>query len=96
MHATLQKIFVIAIGVIAVFFLLFDGGAVTDATIRGDLTANVAGIGQSWIWITPTLLIFGLGFLVAWLVLGEDDIPQAKRNAMSEEPLDTSNQVNTG
>lgn len=94
MHATLQKIFVIAIGVIAVFFLLFDGGAVTDATIRGDLTANVAGIGQSWIWITPTLLIFGLGFLVAWLVLGEDEVSQTERNAMSDEVMEAPGQGN--
>jgi len=95
MNATVQKIFVITIGVIVVFFLLFDGGAITEATVRGDLTANGAIIGQSWIWVTPTLLIFGLGFLVAWLVLGEDEVPQTERNAMSEQVMDASSQSNT-
>lgn len=95
MNAALQKIFVISIAVIVVFFLLFDGGAITEAAIRGDLTTSGARTGQSWIWIMPTLLIFGLGFLVAWLVLGEDEAPQKERHVMSEETVDASSRGHT-
>ena len=94
MNVTIQKIFFIAIGVIVVLFLLLDGGAMTEAAISSGVAANGAKIGQSWIWIIPTLLIFGLGFALAWLVLGEDEAPQTERNATSDKPIELSSQGN--
>ena len=73
MNATLQKILVIAVGVIVVLFLLVDGGAMTEATISNGIAANPSSITHSWIWIIPTLLIFALGFLLAWFVFGVED-----------------------
>jgi len=81
MNPTFQKYFVIAVGVIVVLFLLLDGGAMTEATLSNGVAMNPASIGHSWIWIIPTLLIFGLGFLLAWFLFGLDDA----RN--SREPL---------
>ena len=88
MNATIQKIFVISIGVIVVLFLLLDGGAMTEATISRGMAENGTMIGYSWVWIIPTLLIFGIGFAVAWLVLGKDEAPQTERNALSDEVME--------
>lgn len=88
MNATIEKIFFIAIGVIVVLFLLLDGGAMTEATISRGMAENSTMIGYSWIWIIPTLLIFGIGFAVAWLVLGKDEAPQTERNALSDDVME--------
>ncbi|MBT9612888.1 MAG: hypothetical protein IV108_06455 [Burkholderiales bacterium] len=94
MNSTLEKIFVISIGVIIVLFLLLDGGAMTEATISGGMMANTANMGHSWIWIIPTLLIFGLGFLLAWIVLGKDDVSQTERHSMSDQIIEMSGHGN--
>ena len=70
MNTNLQKFFVIAIGVIVALFLMVDGAAVAEATLNSGVAENPAGISHSWIWIIPTLLIFGLGFLLSWFVFG--------------------------
>lgn len=88
MNSSLEKVFVISIGVIIVLFLLLDGGAMTEATFNGGIESNGAGIGQSWIWIIPTLLIFGLGFLLAWIVLGKDEASQTERDPISDQSID--------
>ena len=77
MNSTVEKIFTIAIGVVIVLFLLLDGGSMTEATIRSGVAANDINPGRSWVWVIPTLLIFGMGFLLAWLVLGKDELPSA-------------------
>jgi len=90
MNTTIQKIFVIAMGIIVVLFLLLDGGAMTEAAV----SADGARIGHGLIWIIPTLLIFGFGFLLAWVVLGKDEVSHAARNAMSDEAMEGSSQGN--
>lgn len=89
MNATLQKTLVIAVGVIVVLFLLLDGGAMAEATISTGIAANPASVGSSWIWIIPTLLIFGLGFLLAWFLFGVDDTSNSR-----EGMLDLDRRIN--
>ena len=73
MNTNLQKFFVIAIGALVALFLMVDGAAVAEATLNSGVVENPTGISQSWIWIIPTLLIFGLGFLLSWFVFGVED-----------------------
>ena len=88
MNATLQKIFFISIGVIVVLFLLLDGGAMTEATISRGMAESGTMVGYSWIWILPTLLIFGIGFTVAWLVLGRDEAQQTEANVLADKVME--------
>jgi len=89
MNATIQKIFFISVGVIVVLFLLLDGGAMTEATISRGMADNGTMIGHSWIWFIPTLLIFGIGFTVAWLVLGKDEAQQTEGDVVSDREMET-------
>lgn len=89
MNPTLQKVFVIAVGIVVVLFLLLDGGAMTEATISSGIAADPASMSHSWIWIIPTLLIFGLGFLLAWFIFGLDDA-SSSRKSMPDRRIDLS------
>lgn len=88
MNATIQKIAAISISVIVVLFLLLDGGAMTHEAINHGMAENGGMNGRSLIWLIPTLLIFGFGFAVAWLVLGRDEAPQTERNALSDDAME--------
>lgn len=78
------KIFVNAISVIVVLFLLFNGGSMTATTVGGDMAVTSLLSTHSWIWIAPTLLIFGFGFMLAWIALGSDEVANKARNALRE------------
>lgn len=79
MTTSMHKTFVIAISVIVVLFLLFDGGSMSATSVAGDLAITNRLGAHSWIWIVPTLMIFGLGFLLAWIIIGKDEVtPQAR------------------
>lgn len=73
MNANAQKFLVIVFGVLVALLLMIDGGAVADATVANSGAVNGADISQSWIWIIPSLLIFGLGFLLAWFIFGVEE-----------------------
>lgn len=92
MNTTVQKFFIIVIGIMVVLFLLLDGGAMTEAAISAGMASDGARIGHSLIWLIPTLLIFGLGFLLAWIVLGKDEASNTARNAMPDEAMEGSSQ----
>lgn len=85
MSASIQKTVIIAISVAVALFLLFDGGSITATTVSGDMAITNLLIAHTWIWMVPTLLIFGLGFLLAWIILERDAAPQQMHNALSEE-----------
>lgn len=88
MNVTIQKIFTISISVIVVLFLLLDGGAMTHEAISHGIAENGGMNGRSLIWLLPTVLIFGFGFAVAWLVLGKDEETQPERNELSDEVME--------
>lgn len=60
----------IAFAIVVVMLLLFGGGTMTGATLSGGMMGNGAMGGISWMWI-PTLLMFGLGALLVWLIFGQ-------------------------
>ena len=93
MNATLQKTLVIAVGVIVVLFLLLDGGAMAEATINTSVAANSASVGSSWIWIIPTLLIFGLGFLLAWFLFGVDATSNSREGILDLDRRDLDRRI---
>lgn len=89
MTAPIQKIFAVAIGVLIVLFLLFDGAGMTAATVNGDMAVTQALSENAWLWVVPSFMIFGVGFLLAWVVLGKE-IPKfnskpRRGNARSRE-----------
>lgn len=87
MTESTQRSLVVAFGIIVVLFLLLDGG-----TLAGAL-ADKAGpmSAATWLWVAPTLLIFGLGFVVGWMVFGFGNATETSDNgeppAVSDEPL---------
>ena len=94
MNTNLQKFFVIAIGVIVALFLMVDGAAVAEATLNSGVAENPAGISHSWIWIIPTLLIFGLGFLLSWFIFGVEDASR-RRESMPDRRSNLSDTSET-
>lgn len=69
MNATNKKTLVIAFAVVVVLLLLFGGGTMM-ATLSGGMMGNGMMGGIGWMWI-PTLLILGLGALLAWVIFGQ-------------------------
>ena len=93
MNTSIQKTFVVVVSVIVVLFLLFDGGGMSATTAAGDVAVTNGLSEHSWVWIVPTLMIFGLGFLLAWIVLGKEDMPAQERPA-PDKVMDGSIQLN--
>ena len=69
MNATNERALVTAFVVVVVLFLLFGGGAMTGATMRGGMMGRGMMGGISWMWI-PTLLTLGIGILLGWAIFG--------------------------
>lgn len=84
MNTSIQKTFVVVVSVIVVLFLLFDGGGMSATTAAGDAAVTSVLSEHSWVWVVPTLMIFGLGFLLAWVVLGKEDTSPKERHAPDE------------
>ncbi|MBI3545667.1 MAG: hypothetical protein HY081_03610 [Gammaproteobacteria bacterium] len=70
MNATNKTALVIALAIAVVLLLLFGGGAMTGGTLSGGMMGNGAMGGIGWMWI-PTLLVLGLGVLLAWAIFGQ-------------------------
>ncbi len=70
MNATTKTAIVIAFAIAVVLLLLFGGGAMTGATLSGGMMGNGGMGGIGWMWI-PTLLMLGLGVLLAWAIFGQ-------------------------
>ena len=69
MNATTRTALGIAFAVVVVLLLLFGGGTMTGATMRGGMMGNGAMNGISWMWI-PAVLVLGLGALLVWVMFG--------------------------
>ena len=70
MNATTKTALVIAFAVVVVLLLLFGGGTMTGTTMSGGMMGSGTMGGIGWMWI-PTLLILGLGVLLAWVIFGQ-------------------------
>lgn len=70
MNATNKTTLVIALAIAVLLILLFGGGTMTGATLSGGMMGNGAMGGIGWMWI-PTLLVLGLGVLLAWAIFGQ-------------------------
>ena len=70
MNETNKVALIIAFAIVIVLLLLLGGGMMTGATLSGGMMGNGAMGGIGWMWI-PTLLILGLGVLLAWIVFGQ-------------------------
>ena len=73
MTAPIQKIVALSIGAFIVLFLVFDGVGMTAVSVRGDMAVTQALSENAWLWVVPSLMIFGIGFLLVWVVLGKDE-----------------------
>ena len=83
MNTITQKIVAITFGAVVVFFLLSNGGELIKPAVGSDSVAN------NWLWIVPTLLIFGLGFLLAALMFSpkkDDNAPPDPESKASLTP----------
>jgi fatty acid desaturase len=94
MRSPTQKVVAITFGVIVVLFLLFASGGMSAPTVSGDMAVTRLVSEHSWIWIVPTLLIFGLGFLLAWVVFGPYAVIQERRKTTSDRTMAASTQAN--
>ncbi len=70
MNSTNKTSLVIAFAIAVVLLLLLGGGTMTGATLSGGMMGNGAMGGIGWMWI-PTLLVLGLGALLAWAIFGQ-------------------------
>jgi len=93
MSSPTQKIAAIAFGFIVVLFLLFASGGMSAPTVSGDMAVTHLVSEHGWIWVVPTLLIFGLGFLLAWVVFDTDAELPERRKTMSDQAM-ASTQAN--
>jgi hypothetical protein len=75
MNISIRQIFAVTVSVAVVLFLLFQAGAMTATSVSGDMAISNVLSENHWIWVIPTLLIFGLGFLLGWLLIVEDKTP---------------------
>ncbi|MCC6208304.1 MAG: hypothetical protein IT488_09145 [Gammaproteobacteria bacterium] len=64
MTATNKTALVIAFAVVLALLLLLGGGAMTGTTMSGGMMGSGTMGGIGWMWI-PTLLVLGLGVLLA-------------------------------
>lgn len=78
MNTITQKLVAITFGAVVVFFLLSNGGELIKPAVGNDSVAS------NWLWIVPTLLIFGLGFLLAALMFSPKKDDQARLDAESK------------
>ena len=67
MNATTRTALGIAFAVVVVLLVLFGGGTMTGATMRGGMMGTGAMGGISWMWI-PIVLVLGLGALLVWVI----------------------------
>jgi hypothetical protein len=70
MNETNKTALVIAFVVAMALLLLLGGGAMTGTTMSGGMMGSGTMGGIGWMWL-PTLLILGLGALLAWVIFAQ-------------------------
>ncbi len=70
MNETNKTSIVIAFVVAVALLLLLGGGAMTGTTMSGGMMGSGTMGGIGWMWI-PTLLVLGLGVLLARVVFAQ-------------------------
>ena len=70
MNDTNKIALVIAFAIVVILLLLFGGRMMTGATLSGGMMGSGYMGGINWMWI-PTVLVLGLGALLAWAIFGK-------------------------
>lgn len=72
MNTTPKTGLIVAFVLVIALVLLFGGGAMTGGTMSGGMMGSGRVGGISWMWI-PTVLVLGLGALLAWVLFGKKE-----------------------
>lgn len=84
MNESMQRGLWLTFGILIVLFLLLDGGALAGVLFSGDGTTSSG----NWVWVAPTLLIFGMGFVLGWLVFGNGILnPRERRRVQRSDSV---------
>ena len=69
MSTIIKTIFVVALVIAFISFLMFGGSPITGSMMSGGKMGNQTMDGMGWMWI-PALLFFAIAVLAAWLMFG--------------------------
>lgn len=86
-----QKSLPLIFGITLVLFLLLDGGALSEALVSRGTAKHFS----NWLWVAPTLLIFAIGFVLAWLIFGAK-APPSRRSPAKGDASDPINYPSAG
>ena len=69
MRTTIKTIFVVALVIAFISFLMFGGSPITGPIMSGEMLGNQTMDGMGWMWM-PGLLFVAIAVLAAWLMFG--------------------------
>ena len=69
MSTTIKTIFVVALVIAFISFLMFGGSPITGSMMSGGKMGNQTMDGMGWMWM-PGLLFVAIAVLAAWLMFG--------------------------
>ena len=69
MSTTIKTIFIVALVIAFVSFLLVGGSPITGSIMSGKMMGNQTMDGMGWMWM-PGLLFVAIAVLAAWLMFG--------------------------
>ena len=69
MSTSIKTIFVVALVIAFISFLMFGGSPITGSIMSGEMMGNQTMDGMGWMWM-PGLLFVAIAVLAAWLMFG--------------------------
>ena len=70
MSTTIKTIFVVALVIAFISFLMFGGSPITGPIMSGEMLGNQTMDGMGWMWM-PGLLFVAIAVLAVWLMFGD-------------------------